>query len=142
MDHFLLQNGLDSIEMLHNSCICAEGFRLCGTRGWLFENGQPHDEKVLAREAGRLRLSLDAAKKKEGELLVFLHYPPVFGQEVNRPILEVLLEYQIRRVYYGHIHGSGCSHALNGFYQGIAFRLVSGDFLRFCPIKIEKSGEK
>ena len=64
MDHFLLQNGLDSIEMLHNSCICAEGFRLCGTRGWLFENGQPHDEKVLAREAGRLRLSLDAAKKK------------------------------------------------------------------------------
>ena len=138
----MLQNGLDSIEMLHNSCICAEGFRLCGTRGWLFENGQPHDEKVLAREAGRLRLSLDAAKKKEGELLVFLHYPPVFGQEVNRPILEVLLEYQIRRVYYGHIHGSGCSHALNGFYQGIAFRLVSGDFLRFCPIKIEKSGEK
>ena len=72
MDQFLLRNGLDSIEVLHNSCICAEGFRLCGTRGWLFENGQPHDEKVLAREAGRLRISLEAAKEKEGELLVFL----------------------------------------------------------------------
>lgn len=85
MDQFLLRNGLDSIEVLHNSCICAEGFRLCGTRGWLFENGQPHDEKVLAREAGRLRISLEAAKEKEGELLVFLHYPPIFGQEVNLP---------------------------------------------------------
>ena len=41
MDQFLLRNGLDSIEVLHNSCICAEGFRLCGTRGWLFEMGSP-----------------------------------------------------------------------------------------------------
>ena len=142
MDQFLQQNGLDDIEVLHNSCVCAEGFCLCGTRGWLFENGQPHDEKVLAREAGRLRLSLDAAKDKDGELLVFLHYPPVFGQEVNLPILHTLQEYGIRRVYYGHVHGSGCSYALNGFYQGIDFRLVSGDFLGFYPVKIEKSTDK
>ncbi len=142
MEQFLEQNGLESITFLHNSCICAEGFRLCGTRGWLFENGQPHDEKVLAREAGRLRLSLDAAREKEGELLVFLHYPPVFGREVNRPILETLLEYGIRRVYYGHIHGSGCSFAWNGDYQGIDFQLISSDFLHFCPVKIEKSAEK
>ena len=142
MDQFLLRNGLDSIELLHNSCICAEGFRLCGTRGWLFENGQPHDEKVLAREAGRLRISLEAAKEKEGELLVFLHYPPIFGQEVNLPILETLLEFDVRRVYYGHIHASGCSYALNGVYQGIDFRLISSDFLYFNPIKIEKSTEK
>lgn len=142
MDQFLLRNGLDSIEVLHNSCICAEGFRLCGTRGWLFENGQPHDEKVLAREAGRLRISLEAAKEKEGELLVFLHYPPIFGQEVNLPILETLLEFDVRRVYYGHIHASGCSYALNGVYHGIDFRLISSDFLYFNPIKIEKSTEK
>ena len=88
--------------------------------------------KVLAREAGRWRLFSGCGKKRG--TAGFLHYPRVFGQEKsNRPILEVLLEYQIRRVYYGHIHGSGCSHALNGFYQGIAFRLVSSDFLRFVP---------
>ena len=52
MEQYLHQNGLDRIAFLHNNCICAEGFRLCGTRGWLFENGQPQDEKVLAREAG------------------------------------------------------------------------------------------
>ena len=61
MDHFLLQNGLDSIEMLHNSCICAEGFRLCGTRGWPFDDVAAQGEKLMAREAGRLRMSLQAA---------------------------------------------------------------------------------
>ncbi len=139
MEQYLHQNGLDRIAFLHNNCICAEGFRLCGTRGWLFENGQPQDEKVLAREAGRLRLSLEAAKNQEGELLVFLHYPPVFGQEENRPMLDTLQEYGVKRVFYGHIHGHGCVHALNGVYRGIAFRLVSSDFLGFCPAKIEKS---
>ncbi len=142
LEQFIQRNGLESVSFLHNSCVCAEGFRLCGTRGWLFENGQAHDEKILAREAGRLRLSLDAAADSGGELLVFLHYPPVFGREVNQPILETLLEYKIRRVYYGHIHAGGCTFAWNGSYQGIDFRLVSSDFLHFCPMEIQKSAEK
>lgn len=139
MEQFLLENGLETIQFLHNSCVCAEGFRICGTRGWLFENGQPQDEKILAREAGRLRLSLEDAKNKEGELLVFLHYPPVFGEEISAPIVDVLLEFGVKRVFYGHIHGQGCQYALNGSYMGMDFRLVSSDFLRFCPTEIEKT---
>jgi len=141
LDQFLLANGLDTIEFLHNNCICAEGFRICGTRGWLFENGQPHDDKVLAREAGRLRMSLEAAKDKEGELIVFLHYPPVFAQEVNRPVISVLQEYGVKRVFSGHIHGGGCQYAVNGTYLDMEFRMVSGDHLKFMPYRIENREE-
>lgn len=45
--------------------------------GWLFDADEPHDEKVMNREIGRLRLSLDAAEPGR-EKLVFLHYPPVY----------------------------------------------------------------
>lgn len=54
-----------------------EGYAICGTRGWLFDVGEPHDEKVMNREIGRLRMSLQAAELGL-EKLVFLHYPPVY----------------------------------------------------------------
>mgnify|MGYP000664122151 CR=1 FL=1 len=100
------------------------------------------DIEVIPELKNTKSLSMEQQKEKEGELLVFLHYPPIFGQEVNLPILETLLEFDVSRVYYGNIHASGCSYALNGVYQGIDFRLISSDFLYFNPIKIEKSTEK
>ncbi len=138
LEDFFCANGLDSFLILYNCGFFEQGMWLCGTRGWLFEKGEPHDEKILSREAGRLRRSLDNCAGKEGERVVFLHYPPVFGQEENLPIINVLLEYGVKRVYYGHVHGAGCAYALNGVYRGINFRLISSDYLGFCPLKIEK----
>ena len=46
----------------------------------------------------------------------------------------------IRRCYYGHIHGTGCSYAFNGNYMGIEFRLISADHLGFDPVRIETPG--
>lgn len=138
MEAFFAENGLNTLHILHNSAIECGGMALCGTRGWLFENGEPHDKKIALREAARLQLSIDAAKNMRGERVVFLHYPPVYCDETLPEIIDVLLKNGIKRCYYGHIHSKGCVYALNGEYMGIDFRLISSDFLKFTPIKIEK----
>src|SRR5699024_11984309 len=71
-----------------SSDVCSSdlGYALCGTRGWLFDADEPHDEKVMNREIGRLRLSLQAAEPGK-EKLVFLHYPPVYtGRSEERRV--------------------------------------------------------
>ena len=75
MNEFFRAEGFDTLRLLHNNSYTVEGYALCGTRGWLFDADEPHDEKVMNREIGRLRLSLDAAEPGR-EKLVFLHYPP------------------------------------------------------------------
>lgn len=136
MERFFSEHCLDTLAILHNNCIAAEGAILCGTRGWMFEKGQAQDQKIVAREAQRLEVSLKAAEKCDGEKIVFLHYPPLFGEEVLLPFLELMRQYGVKRCYYGHIHGSGCQFAYNGPFRGIQFRLISGDFIGFDPVKI------
>lgn len=65
MQRFFAENGLDSIEILHNNCLFYNGTALCGTRGWFYEldNEGTHNGKMLAREAGRLETSLKADRK-------------------------------------------------------------------------------
>ena len=125
--------GCHSIRILFNNAYEYGDYALCGTRGWM--NDQ-NDKKILLRECGRLRLSLDAGKKLQKEPIVFLHYPPVYGNGECYEILEILHEYGIKQVYYGHIHGYSSGYAINGERIGIDFRLVSCDYLQFCPKKI------
>ena len=75
MRRFFQENGIASIDILHNNCFFYGEYALCGTRGWFFEEEQTgHNEKVLNREAGRLEASLRAAGDRPK--LAFLHYPP------------------------------------------------------------------
>ena len=127
MTEFLEANGLNTLSFLFNNCHIVDGTALCGTRSWLFDVGEPHDEKVMNRELGRLKMSLDAA----GDLpkIAFLHYPPLC-------VLELLHQYGVRRCYYGHLHGAAIRRAFQGERDGIEFRLVSADSVDFCPVKI------
>lgn len=135
MDAYLEQKGFSSLHILFNNSFQYENVALCGTRGWIFEGGQPQDQKIVAREAGRLRLSLEDAQKRfpDKEKLVFLHYPPIYGAETNESILQVLKDFHIKRCWYGHIHSAGCRYAFNGEYEGVQYRLISADFLKFVP---------
>lgn len=130
---FLEENRFDSITLLFNNAILAEGRVICGTRGWMYDAGS--DSKVRKREVGRLRLSLEAAKQIDGEPLVFLHYPPVYGEFVCEDIIEVLRQYNIKKVYHGHIHGSGFNKAVSSFEE-IELKLISADCIDFSPILI------
>ncbi len=133
VERFFEENGFSTLKILFNNAYEYGDYAICGTRGWM--NDQT-DKKVLLRECGRLRLSLEAGKKLGKKPLVFLHYPPVYGGGECYEILDVLLEYGIERVYYGHIHGYSAGYAINGIRNGIDFRLISCDYIQFNPIKI------
>lgn len=130
---FFEQNDIDNVEILFNNTVIVEGYAIAGTRGWFYDAAV--DDKIIAREVGRLRKSLDDAKKTGLPILLFLHYPPVYGNQVCREIFGVIKEYGIDTVYHGHIHGSGFNNAVKEF-EGVNFRLISCDCIDFTPFFI------
>ncbi len=133
---FCQENNFSHMELLNNNCFEYDNWAICGTRGWFFEeerSGQ-HDEKVFKRELMRLEASLKAAGEKNK--MVFLHYPPRYKGYTCDPILELLERYQVRRCFYGHLHGGSHKLAMEGIWDGVEFRLVSADYLNFVPYKV------
>ena len=129
-------NGFSNMFILNNNHYEYNGMAICGTRGWFFEEerGSDHDEKVFKRELLRLEASLKSA----GDLpkTVFLHYPPRYKGYECGPILDLLKQYDVRRCYYGHLHGASHGLAMEGLWDGIEFKLVSADRLNFMPSAI------
>ncbi len=134
---FFAAHGISTIEILNNNSFTYGDFAICGTRGWFYEEetGDGHDRKIMLREVGRLRASLESAGKREK--LVFLHYPPLYLKYRCEEILALLREHGVRLCCYGHIHGKGCRVSFNGWQSGTEFRLVSADHLNFVPMRIE-----
>ena len=127
---------------LQNDALALEGHIFCGTRGWMFPTVQQplgaQDEKVFRRELMRLRMSLDQAAGLSGQdITVLMHYPPLFADGVGTPFTDILEEYAVTRVVYGHLHGAGIKVAFRGERQGIRYFLTSCDALGFCPLQIE-----
>jgi uncharacterized protein len=137
MEQYLRDRSFASLKILHNSAVTVGGVAVCGTRGWFYDEAANGDQKVLLREAGRLEASIAAAEKTGLEPVVFLHYPPVYSDFFCAEIVEVLQRHQIRRCYYGHLHGRSVASAVQGQVEGIDFRLVSADSLHFTPLLIE-----
>ena len=133
---FCENNGFSNQWILNNNHYVYEGYAICGTRGWFFEEerGSEHDEKVFKRELIRLEASLKSA----GELpkLVFLHYPPRYKGYTCDEILALLEKYQVRQCYYGHLHGASHNLAMEGQWDGVHYKLLSADKLNFQPFRI------
>lgn len=133
---FCEENGFSNMWILNNNHFEYDGFAICGTRGWFFEEGcgNQQDEKVFRREIMRLEASLKSA----GDLpkIVFLHYPPQYKGYECREILDLLRAYDVRQCYYGHLHGASHGLAQDGLWNGIEYRLVSADKLDFQPIPV------
>lgn len=137
MEAFFKQNGLLSLKILHNNFfVYDEKYGICGSRGWINENGKMHDKKILDRESMRLEASILPCVQSGREPVVFLHYPPVYGETVCNEIYDVLKRYSVKHCFYGHIHGSAYRYAVDGIYDSIEMRLVSCDYLEFMPLKV------
>ena len=130
---FCEENGFSDLFILNNNYYEYEGYAICGTRGWFFEEERSgeHDEKVFKRELLRLEASLKAA----GGLpkIVFLHYPPRYKGYECQEILDILQRYDVRRCFYGHLQGASHGLAQEGIWDGIEFKLVAADKLNFKP---------
>ncbi len=137
INEFLRDNKFDKIKILHNNCYSDGKIAICGTRGWIYDGTGVHDQKVILREASRLETSIKLAFDKDLSPIVFLHYPPAYGEFVCEEILEVLKKYGINTVYYGHIHGKGIYNILNE-YDGIKLRHIAADGVDFTPQFVSK----
>ncbi len=133
--------GFSSLKLLYNNSYLVENKVVCGCRGWYNDdkNAPANADygKIVAREAGRLSLSLKSAEgfDKDKERIVFFHFPPVFGDFVCREIIDVLKEHGVTQCYYGHIHGKYDIEQTSE-YEGIKFTLISADYLGFKPHRI------
>ena len=146
---FFELNGFSNIDILNNNFFSytAENgseVAICGTRGWMFDENLDgtHNGKIMAREVLRLESSLKSAELSQGdnsrdmEKLCFFHYPPRFKDYVCADIVEMMKKYNVKRCWYGHIHGSGHRFAVTGWVDGIEYSMVSADFVGFSPQSI------
>lgn len=130
------------LHFLQNTVFSTEGWGICGTRGWnlpWFPAFSEHDQTVYNREALRLEASLQAAQK-EGctDLIVALHYPPLYKETDSTVFTELCQKYQVKYCVYGHVHGEA-AHALalfQGEKNGTKYNLVAADYLDFKLHKI------
>ncbi len=138
MDAFFEQHQLSTLTIVHNDCYpLGDGRAVCGTRGWFYDAEADVDKKILNREIGRLRMSVNAAVTQGFEPIVFLHYPPYYAGTACAEMLDALRELGITQCYYGHIHGrTAIQKATNGDVPGISMKLISGDALQFMPLLI------
>ena len=147
-EHFE-KNDISSISFLFNNAHQTEDFIIAGTRGWFFDEkasanlpNKTDFAKLTAREELRLETSLKEAKKIQDEngkeIIVFMHFPPVWNGEVCEGLIQILKKYEIKRVYYGHIHGNYTVLPKNVFEE-IEFNIISADYLGFVPKCITKS---
>ena len=137
IEAYLKENNFKSISILFNSAEVVENFAVCGTRGWSYDCSTQEDVKILNREVGRLTMSIEQARKLDREVIVFLHYPPVFSGYECTEIMNVLREYKIKKCYYGHIHGKQIGKkAITGFHNGIDFHMISSDQVGFVPVLV------
>lgn len=137
MENFFESKGYDSLYILHNNHYDYDGkCGICGTRGWVNMPGESSDAKILAREVQRLEVSIQSALKQNLCPIVFLHYPPIYGNSYNYDILEVLHKYKVQNCYYGHVHGKGHIHAFQGMYEETKMEMISSDYLHFIPKRI------
>ena len=137
MERFFREHELTTMEILHNNCKFYGELALCGTRGWFYEldNQGTHNEKMLAREVGRLEISLKMAGES-CEKICFLHYPPLYQGYECPEILRLLQRYGVKECYFGHLHGAAQKRALEGCHYNTEFHLVAADYLDFTPVRI------
>lgn len=145
MERFIKENGFENISFMQNDSIEIENKIFCGTRGWSLLNTETdNSRKIISRECIRLELSIQNAlsKYQEGkEIIVCMHYPPILKTNIEKnefsDFFRILKKYNIKKCFYGHLHGTSIKEALEGDVLGIELHLVSADGLDFKLLKFE-----
>ena len=131
----------EGMYALQNDAMEMEGIVFAGSRGWTLPGSEAatgEDLKIYQRERLRLEMSLKAARRlgEEKPLIVMMHYPPF--STACEGFSDLLSQYGVDKCVYGHLHGAAASFAPGCEMFGIKFKLVSSDYLGFCPKLVEK----
>ena len=142
------------LEFLQGNYYTYKDIALVGTKGCTFEgqfylnrrgqivgwdeDAEEHARKLVDREAARLRESLEAARADGYQkIIIFLHYPPTNILEKESVFTRMAEEFRVEQVIYAHSHGDSRFYdSIMGVYHGITYSLVSGDYLKWRPMKV------
>lgn len=123
----------DNCFALQNDAIAIENVVVCGSRLWSVP-GTPdfseNDKKLFLREAERLKLSLQAAKKllkPNDKLIALVHFPPFTAKREDNIYTKLFDEYGVDAVVYGHLHGKNVRADKTVVKNGIKYYLTSCD---------------
>ena len=124
----------DGCCALQNDSVMLDGMLFAGSRGWTIPaeaDGDSDDARIYRRERQRLELSLKNARARSetAPLIAMMHYPP--RSEGAEGFADLLAQYGVQHVVYGHLHGAGLSGAVRGEVDGICYHQVSCDGLGF-----------
>lgn len=128
----VLPAGMHAIQ---NDALALNGVVIAGTRGWVCPGTHgftEQDEKVYKREVERLKLSLSAAERLEGDYrVVMLHFPPTNSRLEPSGFTELIKEAAPDALVFGHVHGEqvGILRQLDG----VDVHFVAADALGFTP---------
>ena len=87
--------------------------------------------------ASDMEKRIESGSRADYERVAVLHYPPVLNDgNIDLQIESLLKKFKITKCIYGHLHGSSCDSALNGEHNGIKYRLVSSDYMKFQPYNL------
>lgn len=145
MKRYLEEQNIENVEFLYNNSYLIENKIIVGTRGWALLDSE-NSEKMINREAARLELSIKEGIEKYGEdkeIICIMHYPPISNAAMkneytyNSKFLDVMKKYNVKKCYYGHLHGASHKEAIEGVIEGIEFKLISADYLAFKLKKID-----
>ena len=147
INNFFASNGISTISLLQNNAIECEDFILCGSRGWYQDEANDKSrndndyQKIVAREAMRLQMSLDDGKRlkeqsPDKELIAFMHFPPFWNGKASDNLIEILKRYGIKKLFFGHIHGN-YTVPPSFTYDGIEMNIISADYLKFIPKSVK-----
>lgn len=142
MRKYLKENNFENIDFLYNNSFEQEEKVIVGTRGWTISEKE-EDKRFINRELIRLEISIKDGIEKYGknkEMIVFMHFPPITKNEIEKnqmtEFIEIMKKYNIKKCYYGHLHGIAIKEAVEGNYFGIDFELISCDALDFKLKKV------
>lgn len=145
MKNFLKENNFQNIDFLHNNSFLIENKIITGTRGWTLNTEDPENsKKIIKRECMRLKMSIEQGIKLYGEdkeVIVFMHYPPITNINVLKnettDFMKIMMDYNIKRCFYGHLHGNSIKDAVKENINGIELKLISSDGLDFKLFQIK-----
>lgn len=124
-----------NMQILQSDATKVENFIFCGTRGWdvASKNKTAEDKKIYNRELIRLELALKEAKKlktsNQDKIVAMLHYPPFLANNKNTDFTEMLLQYGVSAVVFGHIHSDLSGYKLYEKIKGVDYFLTSCDLM-------------
>ena len=133
----------EDARFLQNNFFEADGAAICGSRGWIcpWDDGfTEHDEKIYKREILRLSVSLESARSAGfTEIIGATHFPPAGDKQRTSGFTELFEAYGVKKVFYGHLHGEEWfKTGIRGTVNGVTYQLVSLDYLKCVPFRIEE----